>query len=176
MYLFISLYIYIFIHFSRIYFLMMMFYFLVRTRFQRSHLGRLFDVLARSCGCCQNGTYNQLATRILVATSFKLYVGHSRRGFIFRIIYCTIPTRWFLRFAFGFFDFRFRFLASNFPFGLLIREMKVSTRAEVAAVSQAIWREGLLIFLPRPGAFPSWATAKKEMENMSGKWILLKHT
>jgi len=68
----------------------MMFYFHVRTRFQRSHLGRMFDVVGRSCGCCQMA-YNKLATRILVATSSKLYVGHSRRGFIF-FIYCTFPA------------------------------------------------------------------------------------
>lgn len=53
-----------------------MFYFHVRTRFQRSLFGRLFDVVVAAASVI----VQQIGHSSLVATSSKLDAVHSRRG------------------------------------------------------------------------------------------------
>lgn len=66
--IFIHFDVYLYLYFFRIYFLMMMFYFDVRTRFQRSLYGRLFDVVLAAASVF----VQQIGHSSLVATGHEL--------------------------------------------------------------------------------------------------------
>jgi len=86
-----------------------------------------------------------LVTRVGVL--FFLFIAHFLRQFSLIWIFWSCgftASAWVSRFA-----------------RLLIRKMKVSQHAEVAAVSQAIWRKGLLIFPATPWRFSKLSNCKK---------------